>query len=287
TPARPCPRTGRCRDGHQGWEQLATTDPDRIRTHWSARPEHNIGLATGRAGLVVVDLDVAKPGKKIPDDCINVGALHGAQMLARLADQAGQSLPDTWTVATPSGGTHLYYTAPTGPDAPDLHNSRNRLAGLIDTRAIGGYVVAPGCATPDGVYELVDDREPVELPGWLVHRLAVRPSTAISAPRQIAADNINPYVTRAVAGEVDRVTSAPGGGHNHAQRSAGAALGELVGANVLDYDLAHAHLMQAAAGHIAGRCRCTERSVSAVFHSALRYGMGKPRRIIGSGRSAA
>ncbi|HEX5120467.1 MAG TPA: bifunctional DNA primase/polymerase [Pseudonocardiaceae bacterium] len=288
TPDRPCPRAGRCRAGHQGWEQLATTDPGRITAHWARHDDHNIGLATGPAGLVVLDLDVARPGKHLPEDCVSVGAIHGAQMLGQLANEVGESVPATWTVATPSGGTHLYFLAPTGQEAPQLHSTRNRLAGLIDTRAIGGYVVAPGSTTPEGGYEVVDDRAPASLPGWLVQRLADRPSTAISAPRQIAADNINPYVARAIEGETQRVTTAPGGGHNHAQRSAGAALGELVGADVLDYDLAHAQLMQAAAGHITGTCHCTQRGVSAVFHSALRYGMRNPRRLTSSvDRSAA
>ena len=39
-----------------GWEDAATTDPGQIVEWWSARA-WNIGLATGRAGLLVVDLD--------------------------------------------------------------------------------------------------------------------------------------------------------------------------------------------------------------------------------------
>src|SRR5689334_4117755 len=48
-----CPGTGQCTSGHAGWEQRATTDPDRIRRAWSAGP-YNVGIPTGPAGLVVV-----------------------------------------------------------------------------------------------------------------------------------------------------------------------------------------------------------------------------------------
>src|SRR4051794_7290642 len=67
TKERPCPRTGICRDGHQGWEQRATTDPDRIRRAWAAGP-YNVGIATGPSGLVVIDLDLPKSPADVPPE---------------------------------------------------------------------------------------------------------------------------------------------------------------------------------------------------------------------------
>ncbi len=64
-----CPRTGPCVDGHLKWERRATTDPDRICAAWSQAP-YNIGIATGPAGLVVVDLDMPKSTTIVVD-------LHG------------------------------------------------------------------------------------------------------------------------------------------------------------------------------------------------------------------
>jgi hypothetical protein len=61
-----CPRTGPCQHTHQGWERRATTDPDRIRAAWAAS-DHNIGLATGPSGLVVIDLDTATPSETPPE----------------------------------------------------------------------------------------------------------------------------------------------------------------------------------------------------------------------------
>lgn len=282
---RPCPRTGPCASGHRTPEQMSTTRPDLITRCWTAHPAHNVAVLPGPADLIVIDLDVAKPGKALPEDCIRVGAVHGAQMLARLARQHGETVPDTFTVKTPSGGTHLYFRVPAGPGAPRLGNTHNRLAGLIDTRARGGYAVAPGSATREGVYELIDDRDPAPLPGWLLRLLTAPPPAPPAPPRQLATGGLSPYVEAAIAGETERVATAPEGGHNHAQRSAGAALGELVGtkgpdgAPLLDYHTAFAALMQSAAGHVTGRCKCTERGIAAVFHSALRYGMDHPRQI--------
>jgi hypothetical protein len=52
--------------GHAGWEQRATTDPNRIRRAWSTGP-FNVGIATGPAGLVVVDVDTADPTTSRPN----------------------------------------------------------------------------------------------------------------------------------------------------------------------------------------------------------------------------
>jgi hypothetical protein len=278
-----CPRTGPCRDGHKGWEQRNTTDPTVIDRHWTAHPDHNIAIPAGVAGMLVLDLDVTKPGKQLPEDCKRRGAIHGAQMLARLATEMGESVPDTFTVATPSGGTHLYFRQPPGVR---LGSTRGRLAGLIDTRGWGGYVVAPGSTTPHGVYEVIADREPVELPAWLVQRLAARPSAAISAPREIAPAKVNAYVDAAITGEQKRIATAPSGEHNRTQWIAGLALGQLIGAGQLDHDTALHKLMQAAEPHIAGRCGCTERGVRASIEWGLKAGARNPRRLGPDGRVA-
>ena len=103
------------------WESRATTDPERIKSCWYGRG-FNIGVATGPSGLVVVDLDPAK----------TPGAPDGAAGLAALAAARNVTLPATWTVSTPRGGCHLYFTCPPGVR---LRNTESRLAPAIDTRA--------------------------------------------------------------------------------------------------------------------------------------------------------
>ncbi|GAA2614421.1 hypothetical protein GCM10010425_03680 [Streptomyces spororaveus] len=152
-----CPRTGVCGGGHVKWEQRATTDQAAIVRCWSHKP-YNIGLATGPAGLIVVDLDMPKA---------NTGqdAPGGAGNFLALCERAGQPVSATLTVRTPSGGIHLYFTA---ADGIRLGNTAGKLAPLIDTRAHGGYVVAPGSATAAGTYEVTDPSPVAGLPAWLL-----------------------------------------------------------------------------------------------------------------------
>lgn len=268
------------------WEARATTDPDPITTFWTHHPHHNIGLPTGRAGLLVVDLDLAAPDHTGHDDERTRGIICGAQVLARLARDADATVPDTWTVTTPSGGTHLYFQQPADRA---LHNTAGTLGWLVDTRGHGGYVVAPGSTTPDGAYELISDHEPADLPGWLVQHLTDRPSTAISAPRTIAAANITAWVAAALDGETKRVRMALSGGHNRAQAIASYNLGRLVGGNHLTREHAHRVLSSAVDTHITGPCRCTERGVMRVIEWGLDNGARRPRELATDhdGRAAA
>ncbi|MFG2660560.1 bifunctional DNA primase/polymerase [Streptomyces sp. NPDC048425] len=158
-----CPGTGRCADGHKKPEQRATTDPDLITAAWTTQ-SYNIGIATGPSGLLVVDLDVLKPEEQ-------EGTPDGVESLLALCERAGQMLPATHQVRTPSGGQHLYFTQPAGTQ---LHSSAGRLGHHIDTRGWGGYVVAPGSTTPHGAYTVTDESPVAPLPAWLADQLSER-----------------------------------------------------------------------------------------------------------------
>ncbi|HJQ48284.1 MAG TPA: bifunctional DNA primase/polymerase [Amycolatopsis sp.] len=214
------------------WENRATTDPTRIRRCWQA-DRWNIGLATGPAGLVVIDLDMPKDDEPGSD---------GAAALAALADQCGGPVPDTFTVSTPSGGRHLYYRAPAGVR---LRNSQGQLCPHVDTRAGGGYVVAPGSSTTEGGYELLDERDPAELPGWLVQLCTAKASPATSAPVQIRSANPTGYGVAALRGECQRVRDAQPGSYNGVLSSAAYTIGRKVGAGLVDHHTARAELLAA------------------------------------------
>jgi Bifunctional DNA primase/polymerase, N-terminal/AAA domain len=151
------------------WETRASTDPARITTAWEHSPASNIGLACGPANLVVLDLDTPKNGEP--------GT--GRDTFAALVAKAGEDWPATYAVSTPSGGEHLYFTAPPGAA---IRNSAGKLGPLVDVRASGGYVVAAGSVTPAGAYELLDDMDPQPLPGWLAELLTAPPKVE-AAPR--------------------------------------------------------------------------------------------------------
>jgi len=265
------------------WETRATTDPDAITAFWAKHYDHNIGLPTGRAGLLAVDLDTARPGRTPPADERRRGITSGAQVLTRLARRAGRTIPDTWTVFTPSGGTHLYFRQPAGHT---FRNTAGTLGWLIDTRGHGGYVVAPGSTTVDGGWELAVDTDPVELPGWLAHLLTERPATAASAPRTIAPANRTAWLNAALDGETRRVRTAMSGGHNKAQSIAAYNIGRLVGGQHLTRAEDLRILSSAVADHITGPCHCTERGVLKVIDWGLDNGARNPRHIDTEGTAA-
>jgi hypothetical protein len=217
----------------------------------------------------VLDLDPATdagPDTDGPD---------GATGLAALAQARGVALGATFTVATPRGGTHLYYRTPPGVR---LRNTAGTLAPHLDTRAEGGYVVAPGTILPGGAYELVDDTDPPELPGWLVQALTVKPSASLSAPAQRPCTDVGGYVTAAVAGECDKVRHAPPGRHNAVLCRAAYALGQLVGAGLLEHNTARAELIAAGGVLIGADCGCTPTEVTRVIDAGLAAGERNPRR---------
>ncbi len=263
----------RCWNGHVGWEARATLDADRITKAWQMRP-YGIAIACGPAGLIIVDLDTAKGT-----------AASGADTLVQLEHNHGQSLPATWTVATPSGGRHLYYRQ---PDGQRLGNTAGKAGPGIDTRAHGGYVVAPPTTTPTGDYWLVDDHPPTELPDWLAHLLTTpsrpertHPTRRNDEPqlRSIApTDRIRRYAQRAISGELDRIRTAPEGERNHRLFYASIALGQLTAAGLLDQHQAEQFLLDAAAGHVAAGAYSHYQAQQTIT-SGLSRGLDEPRQL--------
>ncbi|MDN5917324.1 MAG: bifunctional DNA primase/polymerase, partial [Pseudonocardia sp.] len=91
-----CRRRGVCTDGHLGWEQRATRDPDQIRRWWSQSP-YNVGIACGPSRLLVIDLDTGD--EPLPEWG---GATTGSEVLARVAAAHDTQVPATYAVSTPT-----------------------------------------------------------------------------------------------------------------------------------------------------------------------------------------
>lgn len=251
-PERSCPGTGRCAGGHRTPEQRATTDPQLIHAAW-ARTPYNVGIATGPAGLLVVDLDVCKPGEQ-------EGAPDGAASLQALCERAGEPLPTTYQVRTPSGGRHLYFSAPPGGRLP---SSVNRLGPHIDTRAWGGYVVAPHSTTPDGAYEVVQDAPVAALPYWLTALLIEpsQPAMTASAPLLIH-ESVTRRARAALEREVAGVVATAEGGRNQRLLEGARALGRFVAWGEIPRDVVEEAFQAGGetAGLSASECRATIRS---------------------------
>ena len=147
-----------------GWQRRCTTDPAVI-ARWPA--VSNTGIGCRSSSIVGLDLD-RHPGK--PD---------GVASFARLAGEHGAGWPSTFTVATPSGGLHLYFRVSAGDG---FASAIGWLPG-VDIRGpgrkTGGYLAGPGSVTAAGRYVVAADVEVAPLPRWLYPLLpvAVKPGT--------------------------------------------------------------------------------------------------------------
>ncbi|MFC7612452.1 bifunctional DNA primase/polymerase [Actinokineospora soli] len=266
----------------KNWEQRATTDVDRIRRCWSAGP-YNVGIATGPAGLVVVDLDTAKPDDDPrPPRWDLPGIGEGLDVLAVLADRHGQPVPlDTHMVGTPSGGLHLYFTAPPRVRLRCTAGERgNGLGWKVDTRAWGGCVAAPGSLV-DGSPYTVHPRPVAPLPAWLATLLTPKPLPAAPAapiPLRHGTDRRARYLRNAIAAEVARVEGATKGQRNQALYTAAVALGQLVAGGALTETDVRATLLRAAAAHLAVGAY-SPHAADGTITSGLRAGARRPRQV--------
>lgn len=130
----------------------ATTDAALIEQTWQSTP-YNLGIATD--GMLVVDID----GRNNP-------------WLSTLGERAYE-LMGCPIVRTPSGGSHRYFKQPAGRT---FRNTTSAIAPRVDTRANGGYVVAPPSFLESGggyqwmpEFELVSNLN--EPPKWLIDLL--------------------------------------------------------------------------------------------------------------------
>jgi hypothetical protein len=251
------------------WEARATTDRRAITNCWAAGA-FNIGIACGPSHLVVVDLDVLKRGRAVPRAWAKSGVREGRQVLDVLADDAfkRRSLA-TFAVTTGSGGTHLYFTAPSGEQ---LRNSAGRIGWLIDTRANGGYVVAAGSTVAGRPYRIAEKVPSAPLPEWIA--TALRPAVGAPARAVTRIGEHSRYAAAALRNELDRVLAAEPGTRNHTLNASAFSLGQLVASGMLSEELTTAalHLAAAAIG-------LPDHETTATVRSGLTAGAKHPRAI--------
>jgi hypothetical protein len=248
------------------WEGRATRDRAALRRWFGGSPMFNIGIATGRSNLLVVDIDTPRDG----------AGSDGRRALTDLAREVGEAVPaHTFRVATPRG-EHLYFVAPPGVA---LRNTTSRLAPCVDTRSAGGYVVGPGSVVAGRRYRVVCPGPPAPVPLWLLNLLRRpqvdrRPPTAVP----VASPRLAGYVDAATRGEVHNVAAAAVGTRNQTLFIAAARLGGFVAAGVLPEDNARAALIGACAGHV-GVEGFDQAEAERTVESGLRHGTRRPRAL--------
>lgn len=137
---------------YKGGYEDATVDSNQIEKWWKAKPDANIAIHPGDK-FAYIDLDVTK-------------GRNGPASLAQYLGTTIEALPKlTYTVQTPSGGWHLYFSV----DA--AQSNRAGVLKGVDVRGQGGHVVAPGST----IYRQNEFEEWEELPYKVINDVPVVP----------------------------------------------------------------------------------------------------------------
>jgi hypothetical protein len=199
------------------------------------------GISVGSIGAVVIDID---RHHLIGDDGVVV---DGVAEFKKFVKENGGFIPDTFTVATASGGMHLYFKLPKGVE---LGNTTGDLPPSIDVRGGSGnkgYVMGPGSvalkkidgqlSNEYGEHIIVKDLPMAEIPTWLVLKLL--PSGAPSAPATPAApvdysllsNELKTWERSAIEEASERVRALGPGKRNESMRDEAYKLGAKLGAH--------------------------------------------------------
>ncbi|WP_405018033.1 bifunctional DNA primase/polymerase [Kitasatospora sp. NBC_00070] len=239
----------------------ATTNPATLDALFQAVPwATGYGIACGQAPhhLAGIDLDVKN-------------GIDGPANFRALAAEHRFTVPITATVATPSGGWHLWLATPPGAVFP---NSVGKVAPGMDVRGPAGYLVGPGSRTAAGVYRFAPGTDPdriAPIPPALIALLTPPPAPPVSVPDPQALRGAIRQQSAYVAAVLDReaATVAPvrQPGRGKALFAASARVGRHVSAGTIPERLAFDALLSAglATGLPLSEC---ERTITRGFAKA-------------------
>lgn len=276
--------------------RAATNDPTTADQWWSRWPTANVGIYPWPSRHVVLDLDVKPipaPATLVPA-ALGLGdirATSGVDLFAQVMRHLGGiDRLDTRITRTPSGGMHVWFTAPTGmtigSSKGQVHRNQH-VSGLgwqIDVRAHGGYVVAPGSTTEHGSYVLARDLPPMPLPDWLARWLALA-SRADTPPAGHATLARGPWpvgtargariATAALIDECAELAAmTPESGRNNALNRAAYKLGGYIpGGHLTEADVT------AALTDAARACGLRDCAIARTIRSGLTAGMKQARHL--------
>lgn len=184
-------------------------------------PEANIGIVTGSvSGIFVVDFDSPEAFQAAQDRGLGGGV-----------------------VAKSGRGYHVYYAHPEW--------TVKTAAGIldhVDIRSDGGFIVAPPSVHENGtVYEWLDDPSGIDtayMPEWLSELLGAETGSSPSNPSGHGEDVS--WAIKALEDEAVLVRNAPFGKRNDQLNASAFKMGQFVGGNLIDAELAKASLLLAA-----------------------------------------
>ena len=214
----------------KSWSAESTNDPQKIHDLWDRSKgwgiANMVGIDCGKSRLVVVDCDVDK----------ETGEREGVCNFIAFCGELGHVLPSTYSVTTPSGGSHFYFRVPDDADASVFRNrtswdflkQRQTKPGEaqthVDIRATGGFIVAKGSMRWDGkTYKLSGDNKTiVDLPDWLADHLLPAPelneqksaSTPVGDDYGVLVDGDDNYARKAFQESITQMSLATEGHRN-------------------------------------------------------------------------
>lgn len=194
--------SGTKRPAIAGWQQAATTSLEQVQYWFTGEfQDASVGIATGEdSDLFVLDIDVKN----------GINGFESLTKICRSYSAMAREIPQTLTVATPSGGAHLYFRWADG-----VVNSSSEIGPNLDVRGLGGLVHAPGwggyAVVPrDGVRRV----EVAAAPDWLVGLCRKQPKQPVNADGSENEPNSGGHVmgTRRT---LETLYRTPSGSRNH------------------------------------------------------------------------
>lgn len=257
------------------WQDRATTDEKTIREWWGKWPDANIGLACGRSFIVAIDCD----GDQGIEAWAQFEIDHGLRYKTRVAITPGKK--------GNGQGRHILFKAPPGIA---LSNTSGKIAKGIDTRAGNGYIVLPPSVHPDHLrgprYEWENERAPIaDMPQALIEVLTRQEAATPAATPPAATSthsngqhDLSHYADRAFTAEIATLRAATEGTRNGQLNRSAFALGQLVGAGLLDRSSVEIALTDTAnAIGLANDPNCGPRGIEKTIKSGLQDGIATPR----------
>lgn len=197
-----------------GWQQAATDSLEQVQYWFTGEfQDASVGIATGEGSdLFVLDVDIKQ----------GVDGFASLAQICRAYSSMAREIPQTLTVATPSGGAHLYFRWPEGGA---VVNSSGEIGEGLDVRGLGGLVHAPGW----GGYQIVPRNgvrgvHVATAPDWLVELCRKQPKRAVNVDGSENGPNGGPGSLPAQR-TLDLLGEAPRGTRNNALNSAAYHLG--------------------------------------------------------------
>lgn len=249
----------------EGWQREASDDHAQLDEWWASNPRLNPGIAAGPSGIFVLDLDAPK----------RPGQLHGWDSLQNTMRAHKIPWRETRQNETPNRGMHLIFKAPRGVL---LGNSvGTRLGQNVDTRGVGGYIVAEGAVIPAGTYKRFNDAPIAPLPDGLVE-LLITPEIvrgrSVSFPGYVSRE-----ATAYLGTVLGRLEQTPKGGRNSAVLRASYTLGRLCAGGHYERDFLEA-VLETTAGRLDDHGDFPPREYIGVIQRGLDEGMKYPRTLM-------